>query len=50
MSILSLKCDHTPKKYVLEYKCQTTGNYTLELCDQCRKTESNDFLIREGRL
>ena len=39
-------CSHFPQ-YRLEYSCKETGNYSLELCIECRKQESDEFLIKE---
>jgi len=39
-------CSHSPQ-YRLEYSCKETGDYYLELCTECRKQESNEFLIKE---
>lgn len=44
---ISLKCSHDARSSRRTYKCRITGNYTLELCDNCRKTEPIEFLISE---
>ena len=49
MDSLILKCSHEPV-YRLEYSCRQTGNYILELCEDCRKQEPDEFLIREAIL
>ncbi len=46
---MELRCNHTPK-YKLEFSCNRTGNYTIELCEDCRKQEPDEFLIREAIL
>ncbi len=43
---MELRCNHTPK-YKLEFSCNRTGNYTIELCDDCRSKESRNYLIKE---
>lgn len=45
-----LRCVHTPKYSRLVYSCKVTGDYTVELCKTCRRTESNDFLIKEEKI
>ena len=42
---MKLSCVHKPQLR-LEFFCHT-GNYVIELCKKCRKTESDEFLIRE---
>lgn len=45
MNILS--CIHDSKKYRMEFSDSTTGNYVLELCNNCYSGESKEFLIKE---
>ena len=40
-------CTHTPV-YRLTYRCNETGNYCVELCEDCRAQESDEHLIREA--
>lgn len=42
---MKLKCKHEPKLR-LEFSSYS-GNYTVELCLDCREAESNEFLVRE---
>jgi len=42
-------CVHKPE-YRLEYLCKETGNYVLELCSECMKSESSDFLVKKEEL
>lgn len=47
MSIVILTCSHSPKKFRLEYACRSTGNYCLELCENCKSKEPTKFLVKE---
>ena len=49
LQYMELRCNHTPK-YKIEFSCHRTGNYTIELCEDCRKQEPDEFLIREAVL
>ena len=45
-----LQCKHIPKQYRMFFGCKRTGDYTIELCEQCHQGESNDFLIKEEKI
>jgi len=42
-----LKCPHSSKTKKLLFSCHVTGNYELDLCDDCYKKENKQFLIAE---
>ena len=47
---LILHCDHFPKMWKMEYECKSGGDYSLELCDKCRRTEPRIFLKNEQKI
>jgi len=50
MKTLKLVCPHLPKKFLMHFSCQKTGNYSVELCQKCHETESKEHLINEEKL
>ena len=49
LQYMELRCNHIPK-YKIEFSCHRTGNYTIELCENCRSKESRNYLIKEEML
>jgi len=47
---LVLQCPHVPKTYRIAFACKVTGNYNIELCNECYQTEDKDFLIMEKKI
>lgn len=47
---LKLACSHFPKKIRLTYSCEKTGDYKVDLCDDCYRKEDKQFLISEEML
>jgi len=45
-----LQCNHKPKKSVMKFSCQVTGDYELVLCENCANKEDRQFLIEEQPL
>jgi len=45
--MILLQCSHSPRKYKMEFSDNVTGNYFVELCDNCHARESKEFLVTE---
>jgi len=46
MSKSTFICSHIPQ-FRLEYSCKQSGDYYLELCNECKEQESTEYLVRE---
>lgn len=42
-----LACNHYPKRFLMHFRCQKTGNYSVKLCQKCHESESKEHLISE---
>jgi len=45
-----LRCNHSPKKFKLNFDGGVLGHYSLELCNSCYVAQDKKFLISEERL